>query len=188
MSDEVLVGSDNASEVLDNEEALLSAGDDEITEDEGSEDKAERGTGINFSKAVVRDKHGVVDEDATFARIRDEYRAWMATNEVETPMLANAVRTVFDKLPPSQKAMIDLNGLASRAVEEMKVPYGAETRLALRVKDFVRGESLRFVGSKGAEGMYHIKRGKDGGVRLNTTAYVTEYRKLQAKKAAAKAG
>lgn len=169
---------------LDLEAALAAVdGDNEgLASDEGEVE--EKTSGINFAKAVIRDEHGVVNKTLTFARIEEEYSAWMEANEIDTPLIAAAVAAVFSKLPPAQMAMLDLNGVANRAVEELKVPFGSETRLSNRVKDFVRGESLRFVAASGREGMYHIKRGKKGGVRLNTPAYVEQYRKIQAKKPA----
>jgi hypothetical protein len=151
-----------------------------------------KGTGINWSKVAVRDPHGAIDQEATLALCNEELSAHIAENEVDMGEIGDAVASAFAEVrAKAQKAMIDLNGLASRALNALgtvtSVPFGAETRLQERIKNYVRGESDRFVETKGAEGLYHIKRGKDGGCRLATEAYVKEYRELQAKKAAAAA-
>lgn len=151
------------------------------------------GTGINWGKIALRDTHGSVDKPATLALIDEELTAHIADNEVDMDEIETACETVFEKLRATggvvaQKAMMDLNELSHRALDLLdNVPYGASTRLQERIKDFVRGESETFVKTDGAEGKYHIKRGKDGGVRLNTPAYLDEYRKLQAAKRAKEA-
>lgn len=151
-----------------------------------------KGTGIKWSKVAVRDAHGAIDVEATLALCGEELSS-VVGNEVELNEIATAVKGVFDKLVASaggkaEKASMELAGVATRALEAIgDVPFGQETEVQDRIKDFVRGESERFVETNGAEGAYHIKRGKDGGVRLNTPAYVTEFRKLQEKKAAAAA-
>lgn len=164
------------------------------TNETTEETTEETGTGINWAKVSVRDPHGAIDAAATLALCNEELTAHIADNEVDMREIDEAVAKVFVKLVStpngvSQKGLIDLQGLAGRAFNildnEGEVPYGAETRLQDRIKDFVRGESETFVNTKGQAGKYHIKRGKDGGVRLASQAYVKEYLELQAKKAAA---
>jgi len=161
-----------------------------------TETTEEKGTGINWAKVSVRDAHGAIDAAATLALCNEELTAHVADNEVDMKEIDESVAKVFVKLMTtpggvSQKGLIDLQGLAGRAFNILdndgEVPYGAETRLQERIKDFVRGESETFVKTSGQSGKYHIKRGKDGGVRLNTPAYLKEYMELQAKKATAAA-
>lgn len=161
---------------------------EETTANETAAVAEEKGTGINWAKVAVRGQHGAVDKTLTMALLDEELSTHIAENEVDMEEIGSTVATVFTKLTQgvAKKASIDLNGLATRALGLLgDVPYGQETRLSERIKDFVRGESDRFVESNGASGLYHIKRGKDGGVRLNTEMYLKEYRALQAKKAAA---
>lgn len=154
-----------------------------------NENVENEGTKINWAKVAVRDAHGAIDKDATLALCDEELTSHIG-NEVDMTEIASSVAQVFTKLTrggEAQKAMIDLDGLATRAFGLLPAaPLGSETLLKKRIMDFVRGESLRFTETNGAEGLYHIKRGKDGGVRLNTPAYVAEFRALQAKKVAAK--
>lgn len=165
-------------------------GTDETTDETTDTDTEVQGTGINWENVAVRDAHGAVDKDATLARCDAEIVAHIANNEFDIEEIRGAVAQVFVKLTrggAAQMAMMDLQGVVGRASALLDVPYGAETRIEKRIKDFVRGESKRFEATTGAEGSYHIKRGKHGGVRGNSEMYVKEYRALQAKKAAASA-
>jgi hypothetical protein len=152
------------------------AGDNETT-----------GTGINWAKVAVRDAHGAIDVDSTMELIRDELTD-VAGSEVDTTEIAAAVDAVFAKLTNGgqvQKATIDLSGLASRALNLLgDVPFGQESKLTERVKEYVRGESERFVATEGAEGKMVVRKGKSGGVSPSTPKIVEEYRAFLAKKAA----
>ncbi len=64
----------------------------------------------------------------------------------------------------------------------MKVAAGSESKIGEAVKGFIRGESKAFEAGEG--GLYHIARGKLGGVRRVTAEYTEAFRKAQAKKAA----
>lgn len=147
---------------------------------------------LNWTKLAVRDAHGAIDSEGTLALVT-EALAQAVGNEVDLEEIRGAVSTVFTKLlalpggGSALKGKMDLDGVAGRARELLDVPFGAETMVQLRIKNFIRGESEKFVETNGAEGSCHIKRGKDGGVRVRTDAYVKEYRALQAKKAAADA-
>jgi hypothetical protein len=146
----------------------------------------DKGTGINYGKVVLRDNHGTADPSATMDRINAELVEWIAKNEIDTPRIAAAVSTAIEKFPKAQKAQLDLEGLTKRAMDELKdLPYGAESRIGKRIKDFVRGESDRFEDSRGESGICFIARGKNGGVKLRTEAFVAEYRASLAKKEAA---
>lgn len=154
----------------------------------------DEGTKINWGRVARRDPHGAIDLEATMALLNTELVSHMAENEVDMEAVKEAVAVVFNKLTSDGKAlnaMIDLNGLSSRAcmllAESTDVPYGAETQLQERIKDFVRGESDHFVKSNGEEGAYWICRGKRGGVRLGTDACRKDFRALQDKKAKATA-
>lgn len=158
---------------------------------DGTQDN-EEGTNINWAKVARRDAHGAIDHDATMTLLDSELVAHMAENEVDMEEVRVAVATIFDKLTNGGKAlnaMIDLNGLSSRAcmllAESTDVPFGAETRLQERIKNFVRGESDHFVKTNAAEGAYWICRGKLGGVRLATDSCRKDFRALQDKKAKA---
>lgn len=143
-------------------------------------------TGINFGndKITVRDAHGTVDRAATMERIESELIAWIGTNEIDPEAVKTAVIAVFARFPKADRQSMDLGGLTHKALVELKAPDGSETRIGERIKNFVRGESERFENTQGAEGLCFIKRGKQGGVHMSTPAFVTEYRKGLAKKAA----
>lgn len=151
-----------------------------------TENKTVTGTNVNWAKLAVRDEHGALDITATLLLVEKELSD-TAGAEVSTDTIAEHTAGVFDKLTKSgsiKNASMELSILAQRVVAQLDAPYGTETRLNERVKDYVRGESDRFEATNGSEGLYLIQRGKGGGVRLSTESFVKEYREKQAKKAA----
>lgn len=191
------------NETMSDEENLVNLDDDLVEGNEGSTDESSenssneetpeetKGSGINYSKAVVRNEHGVIDLEATVARFESELSAFAAT-ETDTAVIAEAVQTVYKRMPAAQKQMIDMTGLVNRALTVIAsvqdIPYGADAILTKRIKDFVRGESVRFKTSKGEEGKYCIRQGRGmGGVHAATPLFVKEWRASEAKKAAEKA-
>lgn len=136
-------------------------------------------SGMNWGKALERNAHGAGDVEATLIKLRAEMTEYIAKNEMPVARVRDAVATVYTKFP---LVKFDLNSLASRAVTELNAPAGSETKIGESVKSFVRGESESF--EKGGTGKYHIKRGKDGGVRLVTPQYAEEFKKSQTSKAA----
>jgi hypothetical protein len=163
---------------------------EEKTETVVVEEKASGLERLNWTKLAIRNSHGAIDVDATLAYV-GEALAEAVGNEVDLEEIKGAVDGVIAKLlalPSGKTALMgkmDLAEVATRAARTLDAPFGGESMLIERVKEFIRGESDRFVESNGEEGSVHVKRGKDGGVRAATTAYVAEYRALQAKKLAA---
>lgn len=145
-------------------------------------DEQNKGTGINWSRVLERNEHGAADLDATMRKLEDEARTYVATNEIGTDVIRTAVASVYAQFP---KTSFDLGSLTNRVVTEMKVAAGSETKIGEAVKGFIRGESKSFEAGEG--GLYHIARGKLGGVRRVTPEYTELFRKAQAKKAQANA-
>jgi hypothetical protein len=150
-----------------------------------------KSTGTNWGKMAIRDLHGSIDTVATLKLVEDEL-ATHIHSEVGVDAIAEAVLTALRNLTQdgvAQKASTDLTGLCHKALNLLgDVPAGATTAMLNRIKDFVRGESKRFVSTNGAEGMAFIGRGRGfAGVNVNTPKFVEEYKAAQAKKATAAA-
>ena len=158
----------------------------ETTENDTTEtsETETKGTGINYSKVVLRNNLGGVDAEATIALIESELLAWIEENEMDTDSIAAAVQAVYDKMPPAKIQMLDLNSLANRATQILNVPVGSDSRVANRVKEYIRGESKRFKESNGEEGAFMLQIGKGGGIFRSSPAVVKQYRERLAKKAA----
>ncbi|HAM49775.1 MAG TPA: hypothetical protein DCP92_03440 [Nitrospiraceae bacterium] len=144
-----------------------------------NEQNDKQGTGINWGRILERDAHGTADLGATMTKLEAEARAYVVANEVPTERIRGAVATVYEQNP---KVSFDLGSLTNRVVTEMKVAAGSESKIGEAVKGFIRGESKAFEAGEG--GLYHIARGKLGGVRRVTAEYTEAFRKAQAKKAA----
>ena len=146
------------------------------------------GTGINWNRVALRDDHGSIDLDATLALCTDEINLHIEA-EVSSDDLAGAVTAALSHLTQggvAQKASTDLNGLSVKALSLLgDIPAGATTMVQERIKDFIRGESRRFVESNGANGLCFLGRGRGRGVNVSTAKFVEEYRAAQAKKTAA---
>ncbi len=147
----------------------------------------ENGTGINWSKVAMKDAHGCLDVESTMELVREELAAH-AAEQVDVSEIASAVEKVFARLTNGgaiARATIDLAGLSARALSFLgDVPMTSTTQLTDRIKNYVRGESTRFVDSKGVEGSVWLSRGKLGGCKLATDAVRADYRDFLAKKAA----
>lgn len=144
---------------------------------------ANENTGINWAKVAVRDGHGSVDAAATMARLEEELTKHVAENEIDLGEIAGAVSRVLTDLTKNgqaQKASMNLNDLSLRALNLLG---STESRLQKRILEFARGESERFMSSKGADGLLLIRKGKLGGVHVSTPTFVKEYNESLAKKA-----
>jgi hypothetical protein len=145
-------------------------------------------TGVNWATKAIRGDHGEIDMDATLALCEEEIVASME-GEIGMDAVAGAVASALNNLTQggvAQKASTDLNGLSVKALGLLgDLPAGVTTSVQNRIKNFIRGESDRFVETNGEEGICYVGRGRGfGGVNVRTTKFVEEYRAAQAKKAA----
>jgi len=143
----------------------------------------DKGTGINWGRALVRDAHGTADLEATMRKLEAEARSYVVANEVPTERIRAAVISVYEQFP---KTSFDLGSLTNRVVTEMKVAAGSETKIGEAVKGFIRGESKQvdafLRGEAAAPGLFAIARGKNGGVRPAGAEYLDKARKALAAK------
>lgn len=118
-------------------------------------EKAEKKTGINYARIITENKlrnaDGTADRARVLAFISADFAKWCEVNEMGTPEIADAVKAVFAKYP---EAKIQMNALVTKAQEILNTPPEACNRVADRIRLFVRG----------AADLYHVKKGKEGGV------------------------
>jgi hypothetical protein len=151
-----------------------------------------KGTGLNYDKlfgAAMFRSNGRADIQKLLDVARKEAEAWVSENELDPDVLQQAVDASYATLPASQNKSIDIDSLVHRAINNLtkivQVPDGSESHFGKHLKNFLRSESDRFVKSNGAEGRYHIGKGRGlGGVNLATDAYRASWRARQAEKAA----
>jgi hypothetical protein len=144
---------------------------------------ATENTGINWSRILRRNEHGVADVAATLAVLEGEIRAHIVANEIPQEQIRAAVLAVFDECPTTQ---FDLGSLTTRVLAQMKVVPGTETKVGKSVANFVRGESRQveqyLLGNSEAPGIAVVSRGKGGGVKRATPEYIEKARKARAEK------
>jgi hypothetical protein len=144
-------------------------------------------TGINWGKIAskvegLRNAHGTVNQDALFELCKAEIAEHCNNNEIAKDVLKTAVDSVFNKLPPADMKLIDMNGVITGALRALNTPDTDATRVGTAIRKFLRGESDRFEATNGAEGFYHVKLGSGGGVRPSTAKYIADYKKRLADK------
>ena len=145
-------------------------------------------TGINWSKVMVRNAHGAADPVATLVKLETELAEHIGQTEISPDLVSEAVASAFAKMPAATNKTLDMGTLAMRAIAELNATGIVESKVAERVKAYVRGESDLFKKTLGAEGLYVIRTGRDqGGVAVSTPDVVKRYRETQAAKAAAEA-
>jgi hypothetical protein len=140
------------------------------------------GTGVNFSKLVFVATNGVPDVDKTLDAIRVEMVAYLAENVPNMPAIAEAVASVFARMPEAENKQKVFTELALQALGSMTVEIGKETKTLETIKEYIRNENRIFKATNGEDGKYLIVSGSGGGVRLSTPSTIATYRATQAKK------
>jgi hypothetical protein len=140
------------------------------------------GSGVKWNKVALLVENGVVNVDATMAMLRAELVAYLASTVEDTAGIAEAVESVFARMPNAESKLIDFNGLALKAFGSMTVATGKETKMLENIKAYVRAESKVFEATGGEAGKYWIVKGAGGGVRQSSPATIEKFKTLQAKK------
>lgn len=142
---------------------------------------------VNWKKVFVKNESGNLDLDATMAALRAEAEEFLNANSVDVPAIDAAIQSVFDKMPDALNKQADMTTLTVKALASMSITEGQMPRVMQNVKDFIRSESKRFVESAGAQGKYVVISGAGGGVRITSPSTVEYFKKLQERKATARA-
>src|SRR5271165_3717431 len=140
------------------------------------------GSGVKWNKVELLVENGVVNVDATVAMLRAELVAYLASTVEDTAGIAEAVESVFARMPQAESKLIDLNSLALKAFGSMTVASGKETKMLESIKNYIRSESKLFESTGGEAGKYIIFKGAGGGVRNSTPATIEKYKALKTKK------
>jgi len=142
------------------------------------------GSGVKWNKVELLVENGVVNVDATMTMLRAELVAYLASTVEDTAGIAEAVESVFARMPNAESKLIDLNSLALKAFGSMTVASGKETKMLENIKTYIRAESKLFESTGGEAGKYIIFKGAGGGVRNSTPATIEKYNALKTKKTA----
>jgi|SRR5271165_3002584 len=140
------------------------------------------GSGVKWNKVELLVENGVVNVDATVAMLRAELVAYLASTVEDTAGIAEAVESVYARMPQAESKLIDLNSLALKAFGSMTVASGKETKTLETIKNYIRSESKVFEATGGEAGRYVIFRGASGGCRQSSPATIAKWKELQVKK------
>jgi hypothetical protein len=140
------------------------------------------GSGVKWNKVELLVENGVVNVDATMAMLRAELVAYLASTVEDTAGIAEAVESVFARMPNAESKLIDLNSLALKAFGSMTVASGKETKMLESIKNYIRSESRLFESTDGEAGKLWVVKGAGGGVRQSSPATIEKYKTLKAKK------
>jgi broad specificity polyphosphatase/5'/3'-nucleotidase SurE len=127
---------------------------------------------LKFGSYVVRDAAGVVDQLATEEKFQTELASWLENVEAQTVLISAAVHQVFDT---HKGANINMPALVSLAMAGMNVNLANYTELSEKVHEFVQA---------GKDTVWHIAKGKGGGVRKIADMSAEELAKVAEAKAA----
>jgi hypothetical protein len=141
------------------------------------------GSGVKWNKVALLVENGTVNVDSTMTMLRAELVAYLASSVEDTAGIAEAVDSVFARMPQAESKLIDLNSLALKAFGSMTIASGKETKMLENIKNYIRAESKVFEATGGEAGRVWIVRGANGGVRNSTPATIEKFKALKAKKA-----
>ena len=140
-------------------------------------------SGVKWNKVALLVENGVVNVDATMTMLRAELVAYLASTVEDTTGIAEAVDSVFARMPQAESKLIDLNSLALKAFGSMTIASGKETKMLENIKTYIRAESKLFEATGGEAGKVWITKGAGGGVRQSSPGTIEKFNALKAKKA-----
>lgn len=137
-------------------------------------------TGIKWHKANLITDNGVIDIDASLKVMKEELIEYVASSIVDNAGVAEAVASIFDRMPAAESKLIDINSLALKAFGMLNVPAGKETKALEAIKSYIRSESKLFESSSGEAGKYWVVRGT--GCYQSSPATIEKFKALKARK------
>ena len=110
---------------------------------------------INLVSYVVRDALGNMDLAATENKFHEDLVKYQAKNEVDTEVIGNAVKQLFDKYPG---ANIQMKALITFTLQILQTKVDAMELVSSRIHKYVQANA-------GEGKLFEIKNGAAGGVK-----------------------
>ena len=119
---------------------------------------------LNYKLFSVRNDDGSINVDLTIKKFTDGLLEYKASTELDYDRIITAVLTIFER---NDKKIIPQDVLISSAANILNIDFSQMKIFSQRLMFIFKNETLKFKNSSGKDGLFCLKKGKNGGVILN---------------------